>query len=173
MAALREPSKTQLAAYQVQKEWQHSNPGDVIGTIIKTEIKSEVKVELDGINTRHKYKNIKFPVNVNYIHADGTPCRSARKKANKLPNLPTIEDTPQSIIDGLTAETPSQTIAEITSKRTTSETKSADKLDQTPHDGLHVETATEIEQADHTTESDSNLNDGLTVEMEINNPNTY
>ena len=173
VAALREPSKTRLAAYQVQKERQHSNPGDVIGTIIKTEVKSEVKMELDRINTRHKYKNIKFPVNVNYIHADGTPCRSARKKANELLDLPTIEDTPQSTNNGLTAETPSQTIAEIISKHKTSETKSADKLDPTPHNGLHVETATEIEQTDRTTESDRNLNDRLTVEMEINKPNTY
>ena len=145
----------------------------MIGTIIKMEIKSEVKVELDRINTRHKYKNIKFPVNVNYIHADGTPCRSARKKANELPNLSIIEDTPQSTTDRLTTEIPSQTTAEITIKHTTSEINSADKLDPTPHDGLHVEMATEIEKTDHTTENDRNLNDGLTVETEIKNSNTH
>ena len=132
VAALREPSKTRLAAYQVQKERQHSNPGDVIGTIIKTEIKSEVKMELDRINTRHKYKNIKFPVNANYIHADGTPCRSTRKKANELPDLSTIEDMPQSTTEGLAAETLSQTTAETTSKCKVSEINSADKLDPTP-----------------------------------------
>ena len=39
VAALREPSEDQLATYQIKKERQCSNPGDVIGTIIKTEIK--------------------------------------------------------------------------------------------------------------------------------------
>ena len=92
--ALRERSETRSAAYQIQKERQHSNPGDVIETIIKSEIKSEVKIELDWINTRHKYKNTNFPMNVNYIHADGTPCRSARQKANELPDLPPIDDSP-------------------------------------------------------------------------------
>ena len=115
VATLREPSETRLAAYQIQKERQHSNPGDVIGTIIKTEIKSEVKIELDRINTRHKYKNIKFPVNANYIHVDGNPCRSTRKKANELPNLPPIEDTLQSNnTNGLAVETLSWTIVETT-----------------------------------------------------------
>ena len=85
VAALREPSETRLAAYQIQKERQHSNPGDVIGTIIKTEIKSEVKIELDRINTRHKYKNIKFPVNANYIHVDGTPAEVPEKKQMNYP----------------------------------------------------------------------------------------
>ena len=84
VAALRELSETRLAAYQIQKERQHSNPGDVIGTIIKTEIKSEVEIKLECVNTRHKYKNRKFPLNPNYIHVDGTPCRSTRKKANEL-----------------------------------------------------------------------------------------
>ena len=51
VAALRELSETRLAAYQIQKERQHSNPGLLlIGTIIKMEIKSEVKIELDRIN---------------------------------------------------------------------------------------------------------------------------
>ena len=82
VVALRELSETRLAAYQIQKERQHINAGDVIGTIIKTKIKSEIKIELDRINTRHKYKNTKFPTNVNYIHADGTPCKSAKREAN-------------------------------------------------------------------------------------------
>ena len=183
VAALREPSETRLAAYQIQKELQHSNPGDVIGTIIKTEIKSEVKIELDRINTRHKYKNIKFPVNANYIHVDGTPCRSARKKANQLPDLPPIEDTPQSNnTNGLAVETLSQTIVETTTKCTgISEINSANKLDQSTPNGLLVETANQkdrtnlplLDKPNHVTESERDLNDGLTVETTTNSIVTH
>ena len=142
VAALREPSETRLAAYQIQKERQHSNPGDVIGTIIKTEIKSEVKIEQDRINTRHKYKNTKFPTNVNYIHTDGTPCRSARKKANELPDLPPIEDSPRSTnTTGLTVETLGQTVTDTTSECTEIDgINNANKLDQNTTDRLPVET---------------------------------
>ena len=119
VTALRELSETRLVAYQIQKERQHINPGDVIGTIIKTEIKSEVKIESDRINTRHKYKNTKLPMNVNYIHADGTACKSAKRKANELTDLPPVEDPPRTTdTTGLAAETLSQTPADTTSEDT-------------------------------------------------------
>ena len=78
----------------------------MIGVAIKTEIKSEVKIELDRVNTRHKYKRHSFPDNPNYIHPDGTPCRSARRKAAELPDLPPIDDTQyQHSTNGLPVET--------------------------------------------------------------------
>ena len=110
VAALWEPSETRLAANQIQKEHQNSYPGEVIGVAIKMEIKSEIKIELEKVNTRNKYKNIGPPKNPNYIHPDETPCRSVRRKAKELPDLPQSDDTPHdSSIDGLPIETLNKT----------------------------------------------------------------
>ena len=126
----------------------------MIGTIIKTEIKSEVKIELDCVNTRHKYKNSKFPLNPNYIHIDGTPCRSARKKVNELPDLPPVKDTPQSNnTNGLAVEILSQMDIDMTNTHTGSnETNSAITLPpvkETPQsnntNGLAVETLSQTD----------------------------
>ena len=56
LAALREPSETRLAAYQIQLDRQSSQPGQILGVAIKSEIKMEIKQELEQTNTRHKYK---------------------------------------------------------------------------------------------------------------------
>ena len=176
VAALKEPSETRLAAYQIQKERQHINPGDVIGTIIKTEIKSEVKIELDRINMRHKYKNTKFPTNVNYIHTDGTPCKSAKRKANELPDLPPVED-PSRTTDttGLAVETLSQTPVDTISKDTVNdEVNITNKPDQNINDGLPVETEhqkylNKLPPSDETTENEIDQNAGLAVEMTTDN----
>ena len=177
--ALREPSETRLAAYQIQKERQHSNPGDVIGTIIKTEIKSEVKIELDRINMRHKYKNTMFPTNVNYIHADGTPCKSTKRKANELPDLPPVEDSPRTTkTTGLAVETLSQTPVDMTSEDTVNdEVNNSNKPDQNTTDGLPVETEhqkdlNKLPPSDETnsvTECEMDQNAGLTVETTTDN----
>ena len=82
----------------------------MIGVAIKTEIKSEIKIEIGKVNIRNKYKNIGPPKNLNYIHVDGIPCRSTRRKANKLPDLPQVDDTEHnSSIGGLPIETPNET----------------------------------------------------------------
>ena len=174
VAALREPSETRLAAYQIQKERQHINPGDVIGTIIKTKIKSEVKIELDRINTRHKYKNTKFPTNVNYIHADGTPCKSAKRKANELPDLPPVEVSPRTTnTTGLAVETLSRIPVDMTSEDTVNdEVNNSNKPDQNTTDGLPTETEhqkdiNKLPPSDETnsvTECEMDQNAGLTVE---------
>ena len=170
VAALREPSETRLAAYQIQKERQHINPGDVIGTLIKMEIKSEVKIELDRINTRHKYKNTKFPTNVNYFHADGTPCKSAKRKANELLDLPPIKD-PSRTTDttGLAVETLSQTPVDTIFEDTVNDEVNITK------DGLPIETGhqkdlNKIPPSDKMTESEIDQTTGLAVEMTTNNP---
>ena len=114
----------------------------MIGTIIKMEIKSEVKIELDRINTRHKYKNTKFPTNVNYIHADYAPCKSAKRKANELPDLPPVED-PSRTTDtiGLAVETLSRTPIDTTSEDTVNdEVNIPNKPDKNTTDGLPAET---------------------------------
>ena len=141
VASLREPSETRLAAYQIQKERKSSHPGDVIGTIIKMEIKSEVKIELERVNTRHKYKNCKFPENVNYIHVDRTPCKSARKRANELPDLPPVEDTSQiTYTNGLPVETSIRTdTSKISEHKEPNECAINSNHDN--HGGLSVETS--------------------------------
>ena len=179
VAALREPSETRLAAYQIQKEQQHIHPGDVIGTIIKMEIKSEVKIELDRINMRHKYKNTKFPLNVNYIHADGTPCKSAKRKANELPDLPPVED-PSRTTDttGLAVETLSGTPVDTTSVDTVNdEVDISNKPDQNTTDGLPAETEHQkdinklppSDETNNVTESEMDQNAGLAVETTTDN----
>ena len=75
LAALREPSETQLAAYQIQLDHQSSQPGQILGVAIKSEIKTEIKQELEQTNTRHKYKGKPLSGKVHYIHPDGTPCK--------------------------------------------------------------------------------------------------
>ena len=141
VATLREPSETRLAAYQIQKELKSSHPGDVIRTIIKTEIKSEVKIELERVNTRHKYKNCKFPENVNYIHVDGTPWRNARKRANELSDLPPVEDTSQNAsTNGLPVETSIRAdTSEISVHKEPNECAINSNHDN--HGGLSVETS--------------------------------
>ena len=151
----------------------------VIGTIIKTEIKSEVKIELDQINMRHKYKNTKFPMNVNYIHADGTPCKSTKRKANELPDLPPVED-PSRTTDtiGLAVETLSQTPVDTTSEDTVKdEVNIPNKPDQNTTDGLPTETEhqkdiNKLPPSDETinvTESEMDQNAGLAVETTTDN----
>ena len=178
VAAVREPSEMRLAAYQMQNDCQNSYLGDVIGTAIKTEIKSEIKIELERVNTRHKYKNCKFPEHPNYIHVDGTPCGSARKKANKLPDLPQVDDTPQSTsANGLAVETSPQTDTNTTSASTgPDQPQNVDTSNDTNADGLPVETSTQKDttKSPRTTgqlktnkssnAEEKNHHDGLTVE---------
>ena len=105
--ALREPSETQLAAYRIQEDHHNNLPGEVIGIAIKTEIKSEIKIEMEKVNMRNKYKGSIMPMNPNYIHPDGTPCKHARRESSKLPDLPQVDDTPyDSLNSGLHVETP-------------------------------------------------------------------
>ena len=143
------------------------------------EIKSEVKIELDRINMRHKYKNTKFPTNVKYIHADGTPCKSAKRKANELPDLPPVED-PSRTTDttGLAVETLSRTPVDTTSKDTVNdEVNISNKPDQNTTDGLptemeHQKDINKLPPSDETnnvTESEMDQNAGLAVEMTTDN----
>ena len=181
VAALREPSETRLAAYQIQKKRQHSNPGDVIGTIIKTEIKSEIKIESEQINTRHRYKNTLFLMSTNYIHADGTPCKSARRKADELPDLPSIEDMPQTRnATGLAVETSNCTPMNKTYKyRANEEANRFNKPitnDELPGEAEHqndITTVTPTDKTISTTVDKMNQNTGLTVEMTTDNTPVY
>ena len=151
----------------------------MIGKIIKTEIKSEVKIELDRINTRHKYKNTTFPMNVNYIHADGTSCKSAKRKANELPDLPPVEDSPQTTnTTGLAVETLSRTLVDMTSKDTVNdEVNNSNKPDQNTTDGLSIETEHQkdinklppLDETNSVAECEMDQNAGLTVEMTTDN----
>ena len=169
VAALCKPSENRLPAYQIQKERQLINPGDVIGTIIKTEIKCEVKVELDRINTRHKYKNIKIPENANYIHADGTPCHRARQRANELPDLPRVDtQLPDSNLNGLPVETALiEASLENNSTVTTAASTNRTVEGDLPVDGdLPVETGTNEKHVKQTTENESVPQPGLTVETD-------
>ena len=137
----------------------------MIGTIIKTEIKSEVKIELDRINTRHKYKNLKIPENANYIHADGTPCCSAKKRANELPDLPTVDTQPlDSNVDGLPVVTELiENTLENNSNRDT-----AESTNQTEDSELPVETGTNEKHVEKIIGNGSESHPGLTVETGTN-----
>ena len=103
--ALREPSETCLAAHQIQLERQNSQPGQILGLAIKTEIKSETGSEQDHRNTRHRYKSQPLTGNINYIHPDGTPCRSSMRKEAELPDLPNMDNQEQNTANGLQVET--------------------------------------------------------------------
>ena len=147
------------------------------------EIKSEVKIELDRINTRHKYKNTKFPMNVNYIHADGTPCKSAKSKANELLDLPPVEDSARTTnTTGLAVETLSRTPVDTTSEDTVNdEVNNSNKPDQNTTDGLPVETEQQkdinklppSDKTNSVTECEMDQNAGLTVEMTTDNTPTH
>ena len=79
----------------------------MIGIAIKTEIKSEIKIEMEKVNMRNKYKGSIMPMNPNYIHPDGIPCKRARREASKLSDLPQVDDTPyDSLNSGLHVEIP-------------------------------------------------------------------
>ena len=94
---------------------------------------------------RHKYKNCKFPEHPNYIHVNGTLCRSARKKANELPDLPQVDDIPQSTsANGLAVETSPQTDTNTTNtSRRPDQPQNVDTSNYTNADGLPVETSTQ------------------------------
>ena len=84
------------------------------GLAIKTEIKSEIKQEQEHRNTRHRYKNRPLTGNVNYIHPDGTPCRSLMRTEAELPDLPNIDSQERQPPNGLHVETETSTHPTIT-----------------------------------------------------------
>ena len=143
VAALREPSEICLAAHQVQLECQHSQPGQILGMAIKSEIKSEIKQELEQRNTRHRYKGRPLSGHANYIHPDGTPCRSLMQKEAELPDLPTMEDREQNFADGLQVETHIQRTTQQPNQATMSTSRSVvpDTDISSDETGLPVETS--------------------------------
>ena len=169
VAALREPSETRLAAHHYQENRRNNCPGLVIGTMIKTEIKSKIKVELERVNTRHKYKNTAMLTNVNYIHPDGTPCKCVRREADELPDLPSIDN----ISDGLQVET-SDINKEKSNTLILTVPRPPNNNDSTEHsskiqcdNGLPIETEHDI----HNPSDNTSTNNGLNVETNVI-PNT-
>ena len=151
VAALGEPSETWLAAHQIQLEHQNSQPGQILGVAIKSEIKSEIKQELEQRNTGHRYKGKPLSGNVNYIHLDGTPCRSSMRKEAKLPDLPTIDNPENDFTNGLQVETQHREQRIMTTSRSVD----SDTENTTNKTGLPVEMPKTIVSEGH-----QNLNNG-------------
>ena len=140
VAALQEPSETQLAAYQIQLDRQ-SQPGQILSVAIKTEIKTEIKQEIERTNTRHKYKGKPLWGKPNYIHPDGTPCKRSMREELELPDLPNLTDTDSVLTRGLRVETTNQEAEQgtTTPQKNTQNAITANSAIPTP--GLHVETS--------------------------------
>ena len=110
-------------------------------------------------------KNQKISENANYIHADGTPCRSAKKRANELPDLPPMNTQPSdSNLDRL----PVVTDLIENSLENNSNCDTAESTNQTEDGDIPVKTRTNEKHDEQIFGNGSESHPGLTVETGTN-----